>query len=86
MTESPRTTELEGHVVQIRKIGDSLGFILPKDLLARLDLKDGDKMHVVEQTGSTVRLSPYEPAFAKAMAVANRGMRTYRNALAELAK
>ena len=86
MTESPRTTELEGHVVQIRKIGDSLGFILPKDLLARLDLKEGDKMHVVEQTGSTVRLSPYEPAFAKAMAVANKGMRTYRNALAELAK
>ena len=86
MNETPRTIELEGYVLQIRKIGNSLGFILPKDLLARLDLKEGDKMHVVEQTGSTVRLSPYEPGFAKAMAVANKGMRTYRNALAELAK
>ena len=42
-------------------------------------------MHVVEQAGSTVRLSPYDPAFAKAMALANKGMRTYRNALADLA-
>jgi putative addiction module antidote len=86
MNEQPRTVEMEGYVLQIRKIGNSLGFILPKDLLARLDLKEGDKMHIVEQTGTSVRLSPYEPAFAKAMAVAKTGMKTYRNALAELAK
>jgi len=85
MNEAPRTIELEGYVLQIRKIGNSLGFILPKDLLARLDLKEGDKMHVVEQTGSTVRLSPFDPAFGKAMAWANKGMRTYRNALSALA-
>jgi len=86
MNQQPRTIEVEGHVLQIRKIGNSLGFILPKDLLARLDLKEGDKMHIVEQTGTSVRLSPYEPTFAKAMAVAKTGMKTYRNALAELAK
>ena len=86
MTEPPRTTELEGYVVQICKIGDSLGFILPKDLLARLDLKERDEMHVVEQVGSSVRLSRCDPAFAKAMAVAPKGMRTYRDALSALAK
>jgi putative addiction module antidote len=86
MNEAPRTIELEGYVLQIRKIGNSLGFILPKDLLARLDLKDGDKMHVVEQAGSSVRLSPFDPASAKAMAVAAKGMRTYRDALSALAK
>ena len=85
MIEPPGTTEPEGHVVQIQKIGDSLGLILPKDLLARLDLKEGEKMHVVEQAGSTVRLSPFDPAFGKAMAWANKGMRTYRNALSALA-
>ena len=85
MIEPPRTTELEGNVVQIQKIGDFLGLILTKDLVARLDLKEGDKMHVVEQTGSTVRLSPFDPAFGKAMAWANKGMRTYRNALSALA-
>jgi putative addiction module antidote len=85
MIEPPGTTEPEAHVVQIQEIGDSLGFILPKDLLARLDLKEGDKMHVGEQAGSTVRLSPFDPAFGKAMALANKGMRTYRNALADLA-
>ena len=86
MGKLPPTIELEGYVLQIRRIGNSLGFILPKDLLARLELKEGDKMHVVEQTGSSVRLSPYEPDFAKAMAVAKIGMKTYRNALAELAR
>jgi putative addiction module antidote len=85
MIEPPGTTEPERNVVQIQEIGDSLCFILPRDLLARLDLKEGDEMHVMEQTGSTVRLSPYDPAFAKAMALANKGMRTYRNALSALA-
>ena len=86
MIELPGTTEPQGHVVLIQEIGDTLGFILPKGLLARLDLKAGDKMHVVEQTGSTVRLSPFDPAFGKAMALANWGLRTYSNALSALAK
>ena len=47
--------------------------------------KDGDKLHVVEQADGAVTLCPYDPAFAKAMAIARKGMRVYRNALAELA-
>ena len=86
MTEPPRTTELEGHVVQIRKIGDSLGFILPKDLLARLDLKEGDKMHVVEQTERGVKLSPYDPKHAKVMGIARQVMDEYKDTFRELAK
>ena len=49
MNEKPRNLEIEGHLLQIKKIGNSLGFILPKDLLARLKLKEGDKLHVVER-------------------------------------
>jgi putative addiction module antidote len=86
MNETPRKVEAEGYVLQIRKIGNSTGIILPKDLLARLNLKEGDKLHVIEQTENAVKLSTYDPTFAKAMDVARKGMKIYRNALAELAK
>ena len=42
MNEMPRKLS-EGDVLQIRKIGNSVGVILPKELLARLNLKEGDK-------------------------------------------
>ena len=57
-------------VLQIRKIGNSLGLILSKDLLARLSLKEGDKLHVIEQTDRGLKLSPYDPNHAKAMEIA----------------
>jgi len=31
------------------KIGNSIGFILPKDMAARFNLKEGDKLFLVEQ-------------------------------------
>jgi putative addiction module antidote len=86
MNDIPRKIEADGYILQIRKIGNSTGIILPKDLLARLNLKDGDKLHVIEQTENGLKLSPYDPTFAKAMDVARKGMKMYRNALAELAK
>ena len=86
MTEAPRTTELEGHVVQIRKIGDSLGFILPKDLIARLDLKEGDRMHLMEQAERGMKLTPYDPKHAKVMGVARQVMAEYKDTFRALAK
>jgi putative addiction module antidote len=72
--------------LRVRKIGNSIGFILPKDTAARLDLKEGDRLFLVEQPGGGFVLTPHDPDFEKAMAVARRGMKRYRNALAELAK
>ena len=72
--------------LQVRKIGNSIGFILPKDTAARLDLKECDRLFVVEQPGGGFVLTPHDPDFEKAMAVARRGMKRYHNALAELAK
>ena len=60
-------------VLQIRKIGNSLGLILSKELLARLKLEEGDKLHVVEQTERGVKLSPYDPKHARAVERAGRG-------------
>ena len=66
MNEMPRKLS-EGDYIQIKKIGNSLGLILSKDILARLKLKEGDKLHIIEQTERSVKLSPYDPKHAKAM-------------------
>jgi putative addiction module antidote len=83
---NPKDLKSESTVLQVRKIGNSIGFILPKELVARLNLKEGDKLFPVEQPGGGFVLTPYDPDFEKAMEVARRGVKRYHNALAELAK
>jgi putative addiction module antidote len=86
MNEAPRQLEIEGYLLQIKKIGNSLGLILPKELLARLKLKEGDKFHIVEQTERGIKLSPYDPKHAKAMEFARRSFRKYADTYKALAK
>ncbi|RDJ93090.1 hypothetical protein B4Q13_24340 [Lacticaseibacillus rhamnosus] len=52
-----RNVEVEGLLLQIKRIGNSVGLILPKELLARLKLKEGDKLYVVEQTERGIKLA-----------------------------
>ncbi|MGN6460752.1 MAG: AbrB/MazE/SpoVT family DNA-binding domain-containing protein [Pseudolabrys sp.] len=73
-------------VVQLKKIGNSTGMILPKEVMARLNLSVGDTFYATVTPEGGLRLTPHDPKFEKAMAVARRGMKIYRNALAELAK
>lgn len=86
MNERPSNTAIEGYVLQIRKIGNSTGLILPKELLARLKLAEGDKLHVVEQTERGLKLTPYDPKHAKAMEIARRSFRKYADTYRALAK
>ena len=86
MSEKSRDLKPESGTLQVRKIGNSIGFILPKDTAARLDLKEGDRLFVVAQPDRGFVLTPHDPDFEKAMAVARRGIKRYHNALAELAK
>jgi putative addiction module antidote len=86
MNEKPQNHEIEGFLLQIKKVGNSLGFILPKELLARLKLKEGDKLHIVEQTERGIKLSPYDPKHAKAMELARRSFRKYADTYKALAK
>jgi putative addiction module antidote len=86
MNEKPQKFDIDGHLLQIKKIGNSLGLILPKELLARLKLKEGDKFYVVEQTERGIRLSPYDPKHARAMKVAHKVMEEYKDTFRALAK
>jgi putative addiction module antidote len=86
LNDTPRNLEVEGHLLQIRKIGNSVGLILPKELLARLKLKEGDNLYVVEQTERGIKLSPYDPKHAKAMEIARRSFRKYADTYKALAE
>jgi putative addiction module antidote len=86
MNERPTNLEIEGHLLQIKKIGNSVGLILPKDLLARLKLKEGDNLYIVEQTERGIKLSPYDPKHAEAMDIARRSFRKYADTYKALAK
>lgn len=72
--------------LEVKRVGNSTGLILPKDFLAKLNLAQGDWLYVTENADGSVRLSPYDPTLEKGMKVAEKAMKTYRNALSELAK
>lgn len=86
MNESVKDPKIESNALQVRKIGNSIGLILPKEMVARLNLKEGDKLFPAIQPDGGLVLTPHDPDFEKAMVVARRGMKRYHNALAELAK
>ena len=86
MNDQSQNAEIEGYVLQIKKIGNSLGLIFPKELLARLKLSEGDKLHVVEHTERGVKLSPYDPKHIRAMELARRSFRKYSDTYKALAK
>lgn len=69
----------------LKKIGGSVATVLPKTMLERFHLEAGDTVHVVE-TSEGLLITPYDPGFAAALAVYERGARKYRNALHELSK
>jgi putative addiction module antidote len=73
------------HKVKLRKIGNSLGFTIPKEALARLKVADGDTLILTECADGYI-VTPYDADFEDAMKIADEGMRRYRNALRELAK
>ena len=73
------------YALKTRKIGNSLGVILPKEVLEKLRIKEGDELFGTDLPDG-LRLTPYRPDFEAAMKAFERTRRKYRNALHELAK
>jgi len=71
--------------LKLNRIGNSVGVILPKDVLAKLRVREGDKLYLTEAPDG-YRISQYDPEFARQMEVAEEVMRRRRDALRELAK
>ncbi len=71
--------------LKIRKIGTSLGVVLPKELLTELGVGEGDTLYPV-RTPEGVSLTKYDPEFAEILDDSRDYMRRHRNAMRELAK
>ena len=73
------------HALKLTQIGNSVGVILPKEVLARLRLSKGDMLHVSE-TPDGIALTPYDPNFEAQVELGREFMREYRETFRALAK
>jgi putative addiction module antidote len=71
--------------LKLTQIGNSVGVILPKEVLARLKLEKGDTVFVTDSANG-VMLTPYDPALDEQLEAGREFMREYRDTFHQLAK
>jgi putative addiction module antidote len=71
--------------LKLTQIGNSVGVILPKEVLARLKLEKGDTVFVTDAANG-VMLTPYDPGLAEQLEAGREFMREYRDTFHQLAK
>jgi putative addiction module antidote len=72
--------------LKIRKVGNSLGLVLPKEVISRLRTGEGEDVFLLEGPNNTYRITSFDPAFEKKMEKAEEIIARYRNTLHVLAK
>jgi len=72
--------------LKVRKIGNSLGVVLPKEVIEELQTGEGKKLFLTKAPDQTYRLTAYDPEFERQMKLADECADRYRNTLRELAK
>lgn len=72
--------------LKVRKVGNSLGLVLPKEVVSRLRTSEGEEVFLLEGPNNTYRITPFDPVFQKKMEKAEEIMARYRNTLHVLAK
>jgi putative addiction module antidote len=75
--------------LKLRKVGNSVGVVLPKEAMARLNVQEGDTLALTDGPDGSMRVTPVTEGrdhFAKQMKAAEKIIRRYRNTLRELAK
>jgi putative addiction module antidote len=71
--------------LKLTQIGNSVGVILPKEVLARLKLEKGDTVFLTEAANG-VTLTPYDPSLDEQLKLGREFMREYRDTFHQLAK
>jgi putative addiction module antidote len=71
--------------LKLTQIGNSVGLILPKEILARLKLGKGDSVFVTDAPGG-VTLTPYDPELNEQLDLGREFMHEYRDTFHQLAK
>jgi putative addiction module antidote len=72
--------------LKVRKFGNSLGVVLPREVINHLHTGEGNALFLVEGPDGGYQLTPYDPGFEKKMTKADDIMNRYRNTLHTLAK
>ena len=72
--------------LKLRKIGNSVGVLLPKEALTYLKVGEGDVLSVTEGAEGSLRVSPAKDEFNRQMQASQDIVARYRNTLKELAK
>ena len=73
------------HQLKLTQIGNSVGVILPKEVLARLRLEKGDTVFVTE-TPDGCAITPYDPGIEDQLKAGREFMREFRDTFPTLAK
>ena len=71
--------------LKLTQIGNSVGVILPKEVLARLKVEKGDSLYLTDAVNGVI-LTPYDPALDEQVAAGREFMREYRDTFHQLAK
>ncbi len=71
--------------LKVTKIGNSAGVILPKEILADLNVEQGDEVYLVK-SGDGYKLVAYDPEFEEQLRAFQKGAKRYRNALKALSR
>jgi putative addiction module antidote len=71
--------------VKVTQVGNSLGVVLPKEVVDRLGIARGHQL-TLSVTANGIELSPFDPEFEEQMRLAEEIMDQYRDTLRELAK
>ncbi|MBV5299978.1 MAG: AbrB/MazE/SpoVT family DNA-binding domain-containing protein [Rhodoferax sp.] len=71
--------------LKLTQIGNSVGVILPKEVLARLKLIKGDTVFLTEST-TGLHLTPYDPELDEQLKLGREFMHDYRDTFHQLAK
>lgn len=72
--------------LKVRKFGNSLGVVLPREVIRRLQTAEGERLLLIESPDGAYQLAPADEEFEKKMSQARDIMARYRNTLRVLAK
>ncbi len=71
--------------LKLTQIGNSVGVILPKEVLSRLKLVKGDTVFLTEAANG-ITLTPYDPELEAQLKLGREFMHDYRDTFHQLAK
>ncbi|MCP4023151.1 MAG: transcriptional regulator [Desulfobacteraceae bacterium] len=72
--------------LKVRKIGNSLGLVLPKETLSRLKVAEGESLYFTEAPDGSYRLTAYNENFSRQVSLAEKIMHEDKDLLRELSK